>query len=632
MSIPQPSPSRSPAPSQYIYPPASSPSRQGQRRERSSISESTPPISYPFKQERRDRSGSSSSERSEKGYHYIKSSSSKGFLGGSGQGQYTERMMDGYQEDGLGMRRNGSQDGRLQNPGVEYGYTTPYQANYSSTALSPSPSYQTSLQPQPYEPSTSKSTPNKPSKSRQWLGTKAEKIDITELDEEEKEMLEKGLVDWNELKSWRFWFRKEWLWWYLLGSVIATLVILMTLYHKQIVNWLHPVAIKMKELPCGWLVPIGLLILVSQPPLFGAEIVEILCGLVWGLWIGFAITVAGTFLGELINFYLFRYLLRKRAEKMEKKNMSYGLLSHVIREGGIVMATIVRLSAIPGHVSTVVFSTCGLSVWIFIVATIISMPKHIIIVYLGTLLSSTASNDKKSKIINDSVLAITFFITLLAAWFIWRKMKKARVPVWRARRAELAAKGMDMSSLPMDPSGYADRPHNQYGRDSDKIEQLDDARSPILANAAEPSRRSVFESGITSHTTVTKMVRRSTVSMTMRHPVPLSLSQAAVQPTMKQTSGSVGTRHTTQHRRSPKLSRTCRQIQSVGRFRMPPRCTRLLPSGQPTTNQPRSLHLSRTTIRDTTTRRGDRQTRRSNRPSHGIPYRTQEWPCSPRRL
>jgi hypothetical protein len=36
--------------------------------------------------------------------------------------------------------------------------------------------------------------------------------------------------------------------------------------------------------------------------LFGHEIVAVLCGLVWGLWIGFAIVVAGSFLGELGNF------------------------------------------------------------------------------------------------------------------------------------------------------------------------------------------------------------------------------------------------------------------------------------------------------------------------------------------
>jgi hypothetical protein len=41
-------------------------------------------------------------------------------------------------------------------------------------------------------------------------------------------------------------------------------------------------------------------------------------------------------------------MLRSRAEKMEKKNMNYGLLAYVVREGGLWMATLVRLSAIPG--------------------------------------------------------------------------------------------------------------------------------------------------------------------------------------------------------------------------------------------------------------------------------------------
>jgi uncharacterized membrane protein YdjX (TVP38/TMEM64 family) len=36
--------------------------------------------------------------------------------------------------------------------------------------------------------------------------------------------------------------------------------------------------------------------------LFGHEIIAVLCGLVWGLWIGFGIVAAGTFLGEVGNF------------------------------------------------------------------------------------------------------------------------------------------------------------------------------------------------------------------------------------------------------------------------------------------------------------------------------------------
>jgi uncharacterized membrane protein YdjX (TVP38/TMEM64 family) len=41
---------------------------------------------------------------------------------------------------------------------------------------------------------------------------------------------------------------------------------------------------------------------VPEFQLFGHEIVAVLCGLVWGLWAGFGIVAAGTFLGEVGNF------------------------------------------------------------------------------------------------------------------------------------------------------------------------------------------------------------------------------------------------------------------------------------------------------------------------------------------
>ncbi|KAF2010275.1 hypothetical protein BU24DRAFT_427406 [Aaosphaeria arxii CBS 175.79] len=34
------------------------------------------------------------------------------------------------------------------------------------------------------------------------------------------------------------------------------------------------------------------------PPLFGNEIVETLCGVIYGLWIEFGIVAVGTFIGE----------------------------------------------------------------------------------------------------------------------------------------------------------------------------------------------------------------------------------------------------------------------------------------------------------------------------------------------
>lgn len=76
--------------------------------------------------------------------------------------------------------------------------------------------------------------------------------------------------------------------------------------------------IQFTSLPGGWAIPIGALVraiydkgarrmlisipgvlfVLSFPPLFGHEIVAVICGLVWGIWIGFAIVAAG----ELIEF------------------------------------------------------------------------------------------------------------------------------------------------------------------------------------------------------------------------------------------------------------------------------------------------------------------------------------------
>jgi uncharacterized membrane protein YdjX (TVP38/TMEM64 family) len=50
----------------------------------------------------------------------------------------------------------------------------------------------------------------------------------------------------------------------------------------------------MKNLPGGWGIPIAVLVILNFPPLFGQEIVCLLCGLVWGLWWGFGIVAAGT--------------------------------------------------------------------------------------------------------------------------------------------------------------------------------------------------------------------------------------------------------------------------------------------------------------------------------------------------
>jgi uncharacterized membrane protein YdjX (TVP38/TMEM64 family) len=104
----------------------------------------------------------------------------------------------------------------------------------------------------------------------------------------------------------------------------------------------------MKNFPAGWIVPIVALFVLSFPPLFGQEIICLMVGIVWGLAIGFGIVLAGTLIGDLANFFAFKYCLRGQAVKLEGSNKNYASLAHIVREGGFFLIVVIRLSAVPG--------------------------------------------------------------------------------------------------------------------------------------------------------------------------------------------------------------------------------------------------------------------------------------------
>lgn len=118
---------------------------------------------------------------------------------------------------------------------------------------------------------------------------------------------------WRSL-LWRALRRQYWKWYAILFIVIAISAVV-GIKHDLIVHKIHPYAQHLRDMPAGWLIPVALLIIVSFPPLVGHEIIGILIGLVWGLWQGFGILCAGTFLGELATWYAFKGCCSGRAEK-----------------------------------------------------------------------------------------------------------------------------------------------------------------------------------------------------------------------------------------------------------------------------------------------------------------------------
>ena len=107
---------------------------------------------------------------------------------------------------------------------------------------------------------------------------------------------------------------------------------------------------------------------------------------------------------------------------------------------------VIRLSIIPSHFSTAVFSTCDVKFWHFALATFLSLPKQIILVYLGVLLVSQ-NNDNMVKTI---IVIISFLITVVMAVYIYLKMRKIKAILLQEqaeRKAEMQAFSGDEASI-----------------------------------------------------------------------------------------------------------------------------------------------------------------------------------------
>ena len=55
-----------------------------------------------------------------------------------------------------------------------------------------------------------------------------------ELTEDEREEYEKGIITMNKARNWRFWFRREWLWYYVVLVILVVLVALMVFFHHDV--------------------------------------------------------------------------------------------------------------------------------------------------------------------------------------------------------------------------------------------------------------------------------------------------------------------------------------------------------------------------------------------------------------
>jgi uncharacterized membrane protein YdjX (TVP38/TMEM64 family) len=157
------------------------------------------------------------------------------------------------------------------------------------------------------------------------------------------------------------------------------------------------------------------------------------------------------------TWFAFKYLFRRKAIELERKNLNYGALARLTRDGGFWIVLIIRLSAVPSHFSTAVFSTCDVKFWHFFVSTFLSLPKQIVLVYLGVLLIEQDADKSSDSHIKTIMFAIVAVITIVLGVWIFIKMRAVKKVLMEEQEQRRVKKAEGVEMVPNVKSAFERR-------------------------------------------------------------------------------------------------------------------------------------------------------------------------------
>ncbi|ORY80952.1 hypothetical protein BCR37DRAFT_330867, partial [Protomyces lactucae-debilis] len=201
--------------------------------------------------------------------------------------------------------------------------------------------------------------------------------------------------------------------------------ILIAIFSHRLQRNLDPIAQKLQHIKAGWLIVCSLIALVSIPPLFGHEFLAAVSGFVYGMSNGFLMVMISSIVGESFVYFGFRYFFKGQLDRFrERHKENYGVFVGVVEDGGLLMLFLIRMSIIPPHFSTPLFSSLETITWArWMMANALASPvKFFPPVYVGVLLRDKAHN----SIMGNIAFVLSTLITVGTMWFIVRAYRAKR--------------------------------------------------------------------------------------------------------------------------------------------------------------------------------------------------------------
>ncbi|WWD21289.1 hypothetical protein CI109_105773 [Kwoniella shandongensis] len=182
--------------------------------------------------------------------------------------------------------------------------------------------------------------------------------------------------------------------WVITAVHIFFLALIVIITPTRIGHWFTSLALKIKGM--GWkgvLLCMLFNILSSHPPLFGFVGSLTLIGFTYGVWPGFLIAFIGSMAGAGIAFLSVRAFFLGFIGRNDK----WDAFGHVMRSKGLPLVIMIRYCPIPWAVGNGLFASIeSVKFWQFMLATLCIQPRLFIPVFIGSRLTSLASDSPSS--------------------------------------------------------------------------------------------------------------------------------------------------------------------------------------------------------------------------------------------
>ncbi|KAL0247757.1 hypothetical protein I308_103835 [Cryptococcus tetragattii IND107] len=241
--------------------------------------------------------------------------------------------------------------------------------------------------------------------------------------------------------------------WIVTAINVLILAAIIIITPTRIGLWFNSLALSVKDMGWKGVVLCNVFaILSSHPPLFGFMPTLTLIGFVYGIWPGFLIAGIASMLGAGIAFLSVRSFFLG----VFKKNDKWEAFGHVMRTKGLPLVIMIRYCPVPWGVSNGLFASIeSVKFWHFMVANLMIQPKLLLYVFIGSRLTSLASDsaahDPLRFWLNLISIVVSVCVSIATGVIIYRltlqQMRKLDQSGAGFGDGELAAEALEENTL-----------------------------------------------------------------------------------------------------------------------------------------------------------------------------------------